>query len=899
MKSTGLGVSMVSAVALLAGSATMARAQESTVDQIVVTGQRAADRNAIQTKRDAVQVVDAVSADDIGQIADFSVGDALKRIAGVSVYTYQGEPRFASIRGFNAHYITTTLDGFQIASPDNQNQTNGGGRQFYLESLPSNIASRIEVYKTSTPDMDGHSIGGEINFAIPSAFDFAKDQLNISGRAGVLLQDSKYGGNRPTGEAEGLFTRRFGADKQFGITLSGSIWRRAMWIPQAEQGGSAFWYQPSGVNSGQPYVGMGPLGNERRWMDYDDTRQRKSLLGKLDWRPNDRLTATLTSFWFGQHETALRNDTIASIGANAIVSNQTANSGTISPRPGAANAGDISQNVRLYKLYFDRTIYGIQSAFTYKASESLKFSGGGAYSHSNFNNPQISDYFVQNGLSFNYAQDGNGVFLTPTNPTNYNNAALYLGGSTASNPQHFLERYKTEGNHFEGKLRAAYNMDARDLGLGVAAGVNFIRTDHNESYTQVYQLGMPYTLADVLSSDSLCALRCTDRGIFVIDDGKLQAQLDRYLPTAPAVFNTASFYGRKFAIREDIAAAYTTLAWRADRWNVVGGLRYEHTDFETDGYRSETTRVGTANVTNYVPASASSTYGHWLPSVMANYSLTDTIRLRAAYSRTIGRPKYTDMAMLGGALNTTNTANPTLTTGNPQLKPRESDNFDLVYEWYFDRNQGVFTVGAFYKTIKNEIYLLGQSASVDIGGGVMAPGTVTSPVNSPDNTTVKGVEFNFIKYFTFLPGPLANLGVNANGILDRADFPLRLTDGTRRTLDSLPNQAKVTTNLALFYEAKRLHARVAWNHTGSFIEERQVGSGTSSAANFYRIRWTRPADIIDASASYNLNSTWTVRLDATNLTGKGTDTNIGLDREIPVARMKIPTAIMVGVAARF
>lgn len=870
---------------------------ESTVAEIVVTGQRAADRNAIQTKRTTVQVVDAISADDIGQMADFSAGDALKRIAGVSVYTYQGEPRFASIRGFNAHYLTTTLDGIQIASPDNQNQTNGGGRQFYLESLPSNIASRIEVFKTSTPDMDGHSIGGAINFALPSAFDFRHDQLNVSGKIGVELQDKKSGGNRPTGQAEIFATKRFGKDDQFGAALSVSYWRREMWLPQVERGSSAYWYAANGANSGQPYVGTGPAPTERRWYDYDNTRERRSLLGTFDWRASDKLRLKWTSYYFGQNEKSLRNDMIASIASTAVVSNQTATSGTFSPR--ATAAADVSQNVRSFKLLFDRKIYGTQGQINYNLADKLNLDVRVGLSRATYSNPQVSDNFVQNGLSFNYVTADDGVAFTPVNSAAYNNLAAYVGGTGASNPQHYDERYKTDGRHSEVKAKLAYNMDPRDEGWGLEIGGGAIRTDHGENYAQTYQTGMPYTLADVISTSRLCALKCNEGGMYVIDQGRLAAMRDRYLSTVPATFNTASYYNRAFTVREDLYSGYLTGRWSAGAWSARAGVRYEATDFSTTGFRAVTRKVGSANVVSYDPVTAASDYGHWLPSALAAYDLSPDMRLRFAYSRTLGRPKYTDMGLLGGALNVTNPALPTLTTGNPNLKPRTSDNLDFVYEWYLDGGQGMVTLALFNKRIQHEIYQFGQTAMIDLGDGTSASGVLTSPINSDKTATVNGVEFNLVKYFDFLPGPLRHLGMNLNGVATDTKFPIRLADGTEKTLDVLPGQPRWVTNLALFYEADRYHARIAWNHTAEMIEERYVGNGTTSLANFYRIRWTKPADTVDASASYDVSPTLSVRVDATNLTGQGVDTNIGLDQEIPVARTKVPTALMFGVSAKF
>lgn len=864
---------------------------------IVVTGQRAADRNAIKAKRAAPQIVDAISSDDIGSMADFSVGDALKRIAGVNTFNYQGEPRFATIRGFNSHYITTTLDGIEIASPDNQNQNNGGGRQFYLESLPSNIASRIEVIKTTTPDLAGHSIGGAINFAIPSAFDFRSPQLRLIARGGIQALDRDLGGNRPTYEGEAFLTRRFGGGDQFGIMVSASHWRRDQWIPNAERGSASYWYNPDGRNSGTAYVGIGPVGSERRWMVYDNHRERTSVLAKLDWRPDNGIVASLLGYYFTQHETAIRHDTIVSGGAGATVSNQTAMSGRIAPRPTAA--ADVQQSVRRFGLYFDRKIRGVQANVETPLADGLKFDARGAYSHATFDNPQISDNFVQGGLSFDYQNTDDGVLYTPVDTTRYNNPALYVGGTGTGNAQHMEERFTTDADHYEAKLRLSYRMDAGDEGAGAAIGTAFIRNQRDEAYRQDAWNGMRYTLADVLSTKRICSLLCNNGGLFLIDEAKLQTTLDRFLPTVTPVPTNAPNFGRTFGVVEDVLSGWAMTRYMAPNWSIVGGIRLERTDFSTNGFQARTRRVnGIANV-SYVPVTAQSRYDHWLPSLTAAYDLDPRMRLRAAYSRTIGRPKYTDMGLLGGALNINDINNPVLTTGNPGLRPRRSDNFDLSYEWYLDDAQGLLSLALFRKAVKNEIYLLGQVGMIDVGGGVMTRGTITSPVNSDEMTYVNGIEVNLIKYFSFLPAPWSNFGINANGMYAKAHFPVRLQDGTRKVLNALPNQAQRVGNLSFFYEGQRFRGRVAWNHTGWLPEDRFLGTATSSAANFYRLRYARPSDIIDASFSYALGERLTLRLDANNLTGQGADDNNGRDRELPVARFTMATTVMAGVAVQF
>src|SRR4051812_15507410 len=80
----------------------MAAAQESaatTVEEVVVTGQRASDRDSLLKKRDAVSAVEVVSANDVGKLPDQNVAEAVRRLSGVSVATDKGEGRYLIIRG--------------------------------------------------------------------------------------------------------------------------------------------------------------------------------------------------------------------------------------------------------------------------------------------------------------------------------------------------------------------------------------------------------------------------------------------------------------------------------------------------------------------------------------------------------------------------------------------------------------------------------------------------------------------------------------------------------------------------------------------------------------------------------------------------------------------------------
>ena len=93
-------------------------AQDATAEEadneIVVTGIRASLERAIDIKRNASGVVDAISAEDIGKFPDTNLAESLQRIPGVSIDRVNGEGSQVTVRGFGAAFNLVTLNGRQM-----------------------------------------------------------------------------------------------------------------------------------------------------------------------------------------------------------------------------------------------------------------------------------------------------------------------------------------------------------------------------------------------------------------------------------------------------------------------------------------------------------------------------------------------------------------------------------------------------------------------------------------------------------------------------------------------------------------------------------------------------------------------------------------------------------------
>src|SRR5690554_3357683 len=129
-----------SSIALIAalGSAQVVAQDEQLdlLEEVVVTGIRAGLNKAIDIKRDSMQMMDAIIAEDIGKLPDSNVVESLQRVPGIQVIDRaDGEVNTVTIRGLTD--VSTTVNGRTVFT--------ASGRGMALADLPSTLVSRIDV----------------------------------------------------------------------------------------------------------------------------------------------------------------------------------------------------------------------------------------------------------------------------------------------------------------------------------------------------------------------------------------------------------------------------------------------------------------------------------------------------------------------------------------------------------------------------------------------------------------------------------------------------------------------------------------------------------------------------------------------------------------------------------
>lgn len=172
---------------LLLGSAALALlpaasalAQE---DVIVVTGIKGSLKQSLDVKREAEQVVDAISAEDVGKFPDTNLAESLQRITGVAIDRSGGEGQFITVRGLGPEFNVVTLNG-RILATDNP------GREFSFDVLSSDVLQRAEVYKTATPNLQSGGIGSLVNIVTARPLDAGTSfTLNAAGLYDTLREE--------------------------------------------------------------------------------------------------------------------------------------------------------------------------------------------------------------------------------------------------------------------------------------------------------------------------------------------------------------------------------------------------------------------------------------------------------------------------------------------------------------------------------------------------------------------------------------------------------------------------------------------------------------------------------------------------------------------------------------
>ena len=131
------------ATAQTTGPGDTSKANKPELEEVIVTGIRASLASAQAIKQEATQLVDSITAEDIGRFPDANIAESLQRISGIQIQRFRGEGSSVAIRGLSD--VRTELNGHDIF-------TANGGVGLSFDEVGPDLLSRVDVYKNPSAE---------------------------------------------------------------------------------------------------------------------------------------------------------------------------------------------------------------------------------------------------------------------------------------------------------------------------------------------------------------------------------------------------------------------------------------------------------------------------------------------------------------------------------------------------------------------------------------------------------------------------------------------------------------------------------------------------------------------------------------------------------------------------
>lgn len=270
---------------------------------------------------------------------------------------------------------------------------------------------------------------------------------------------------------------------------------------------------------------------------------------------------------------------------------------------------------------------------------------------------------------------------------------------------------------------------------------------------------------------------------------------------------------------------------------------------------------------------AGNSYWDWLPTVNAQWNVSDQLKLRAGFAKTM---IPLDLGNYGGGLTIATNDSPggpgrapigvreatsASSGGNPQLDPWRSNNYDAAVEYYYGRASMV-SVGYFRLDVKSFVstQTINDGAFADSDGVIRRTNLpFTRPVQGRGGK-IEGVEANAkISFSDFVQSAalIRNFGFDANftiaGSKQEQNDPQR--DGE---LFPFYDNSKYQTNLAVWYQSPAIQARVAWNRRSPRLSGQVQGIAIFQDTTNY----------FDANVTYSFDDHFQLFGNASNFLGE-------------------------------
>ena len=342
---------------------------------------------------------------------------------------------------------------------------------------------------------------------------------------------------------------------------------------------------------------------------------------------------------------------------------------------------------------------------------------------------------------------------------------------------------------------------------------------------------------------------------------------ERLYPGEVEVMNPALSYNIKF--KQDSMYAQGNFAGNLGGMPYSGnvGLRHIRTQFDVTQHEVGASRPYGGPAYDLGEIVKSRQFSDNLPAINLTLDPVQDVKVRAAFAKNMS---LLDLQNWGGGLSLNYAIDTSVTpnifrviggnqSGNVNLDPWRSTNFDLSFEWY-NRPGGMLSLALYKINIASSIGpgTINRPDLPDQDGVVRRGANVSTLVEQKGNS-LKGLELGTKQRLDFLPGVLSGLGVEATFTLSLAD-----TNGTDLAGNKVlfNDNSRVQTNFVLWYERNGWQLRVADNYRSKRLDQSNYQG--LPGMELYQA----PTNYVDASISYAINRKISVYAQASNLTNE-------------------------------
>jgi outer membrane receptor for ferrienterochelin and colicin len=751
--------------------------------------------------KQAEQVVNGISSQQISRSQDRTAGEVIRRVPGVTVMNNG----FILIRGLNERYNTTLLNGTIAPSMESDKKA------FAFDLIPSQMLDRIMVYKTGAPELPGEFGGGVVKIYTKNVSD--EDAISV-GYSTAYLSNTTFkdfyqapkGGTDWLGKDDGTRSLPDAFPKNlFDVTDPAILTDLGRMLPNAWTAAvvQARPDQKFNMNISKNFkAGNVKVGNVTS-VKYDFTSEafHSSNYAYNAFDPELQQSDTIYSYNDGIYNEKVRLSLIHNwsfmLNSNTKLEfrnffNQQGNNQAIVRDGVNIEEGNLVQSYA-YR-YEERTIYSGQLSGSHDMNadrSNLSWTLGYSYTHS-----AEPDF-----RRIRTAKDINDTTDTPYQVVIAPTASTLDAGRFYSD---LNENTVTGAVDFEHNLKPRDEKNIPKLRLGVYSEYksrDFFARWMSYKKARISQFDdelLTLPLSQIFSSGNI-----NDSTGFKREEGTNPS--DQYEAT-----NT-------------LMAGYVGTSWPlGKKWNVSGGVRVE---YNRQTLTSSSYTGAAVEVDNPITSI--------LPSINTSYNISEKSLLRFAYSMSVNRPEFRELAPFSYYDFTFNN----ILFGNSDLETPSIQNFDLRWELYPRMNEQI-SIAAFYKAFTNPIEMF-------FVPGTGSGGTRTFTFGNAESATSLGLEMELKKSFSglFKKGFLSKMGVSVNLAWIESEVTLGDDAVGQSTSRPMMGQSPFIVNSGIFY--LDADSRFQVNAMYNVIGKRLFAVGTFGSPDIYYM----PRHMVDVTVS--------------------------------------------------